>query len=389
MLDTDESFANLTSSEDSSDNSRDMTDELDESLGIERVIDQDEANLWLELKDNKSFITTFVSSHNLEKSISTRTALTKLNEVHRLFNELQQMVPQKLKLITDKPLFNKAKQSWDKQRFDMTVWLDDVKESLDAIEENNAKVKARGNVAQKVKVANAAIAAVEKDVRAKLDAHTKDLPADLNASQCENMRHVIKDIQDQVDDIKKHYDDLIELQPNSEVTHTEEFYKKKQELTELVTALLCKVNKQLTSTPNNSVLENPALQAQLQRDLANQLANNTPEVNAQLQQTLTGLTGLTRKSTGLYGKRQHPIFDGDILKYPKWRNEWKKTVQTGLTPDDVLIILDDCTPDTMRLSYCENLEAAWKKLDDRYKNPAAVCSKLITAFLEYKPKSNA
>ena len=349
-----------------------MPDEdLDSSLGIERLIDQAEADLWSELKENKSFLDKFLRNWKKTVTTSTRTANTKLAEVKRIQAELTKLVPKKISAITDPVNNAKAKDSWEKQDFDLIIWVDNATDALVSIDENNTRIKEAGNITARVKAKETYITGYVKDIDERIDIFDKELPADLNVTQCEAMRHNCKQLQDEVDKLKDLYDEKIDINPDHHLTYTEQYFTDRGKLTKKITTLLSKVSKQLTSTPNTSLVDSSQLQNQL-REAFNQTTSTTK----------------SSKSKSLYKKRDYPTFDGDILKYPRWRNEMKKSALSDLSDDEVIILLDDITPDTIRLEYCKSLEEAWEKLDNRYKNPAAVTSKLIKQFLNFQVKTS-
>lgn len=78
-----------------------------------------------------------------------------------------------------------------------------------------------------------------------------------------------------------------------------------------------------------------------------------------------------------------PKFDGEIRHYPQFKRDFQKHVIPTLHADDASYVLRSCLgkepADTVK-SVDDDIEEMWKRLDDKYGDPAKVADVIIDAI---------
>ena len=93
----------------------------------------------------------------------------------------------------------------------------------------------------------------------------------------------------------------------------------------------------------------------------------------------------TRAQSFTYAKRAWPKFTGNIRQFPRWLDEWMFQIAPNYSDSQMVDMLDEHTPEDIKLSHCSSLNECWQRLISRYSNPAVIASSLIKEFLNYKP----
>ena len=94
-----------------------------------------------------------------------------------------------------------------------------------------------------------------------------------------------------------------------------------------------------------------------------------------------------QKGNYSYLRRAMPTFSGKIRDFPRWLNEWQKEIAPRHSDAQLIDMINNHTPDTIKLSHCNTAEECFEKLKSRYGNPSVVAAQLIREFMNWKPKS--
>ena len=85
-----------------------------------------------------------------------------------------------------------------------------------------------------------------------------------------------------------------------------------------------------------------------------------------------------------YGKDSLPKFEGDPIKYPKWKGEMKKSVLVGKEDEYALRLMSELSPEKDLDGQFDTQAEGWAHMDDLYANPILVAERIVNKFIAVK-----
>ena len=85
-----------------------------------------------------------------------------------------------------------------------------------------------------------------------------------------------------------------------------------------------------------------------------------------------------------YGKGSLPKFEGNPIKYPKWKGEMTKSVLVGKEDEYALRLMSELSPEKDLDAQFDTQAEGWKHLDDLYANPTLVSERILNQFTDTK-----
>ena len=87
-------------------------------------------------------------------------------------------------------------------------------------------------------------------------------------------------------------------------------------------------------------------------------------------------------------KVKMPFFDGTIRQYPQFKKDFQKQVMPTVNKESACYILRSClgkeATDTVK-SMADNIQEMWKRLDEKYGDPAKVADAIINTVQNVRP----
>ena len=90
-----------------------------------------------------------------------------------------------------------------------------------------------------------------------------------------------------------------------------------------------------------------------------------------------------------YGKDSLPKFEGDPIKYPKWKGEMKKSVLVGKEDEYALRLMSELSPEKDLDGQFDTQAEGWAHMDDLYANPILVAERIVNKFIAVKSLEGA
>ena len=88
-----------------------------------------------------------------------------------------------------------------------------------------------------------------------------------------------------------------------------------------------------------------------------------------------------------YPKSTLPVFNGDPLKYPQWRKEYKECILKDVDDAFAVRILTENSPCKDLIALYTTQDECWTHMNDRFANPALVSKQVIRTFNEYTART--
>ena len=113
---------------------------------------------------------------------------------------------------------------------------------------------------------------------------------------------------------------------------------------------------------------------------------NSEEVNGDLKQTKT-----VKQSTVQIERMKFDIFDGDIRKYPKFKDEFLRYIEPLCKDNQLPFILKSYLSEIIRddvENVGENMEAIWERLDRKYGNEDRIVDAILADIKHLRDNQN-
>ena len=113
---------------------------------------------------------------------------------------------------------------------------------------------------------------------------------------------------------------------------------------------------------------------------------NSEEVNGDLKQTKT-----VKQSTVQIERMKFDIFDGDIRKYPKFKDEFLRYIEPLCKDNQLPFILKSYLSESIRddvENVGENMEAIWERLDRKYGNEDRIVDAILADIKHLRDNQN-
>ena len=113
---------------------------------------------------------------------------------------------------------------------------------------------------------------------------------------------------------------------------------------------------------------------------------NSEEVNGDLKQTKT-----VKQSTVQIERMKFDIFDGNIRKYPKFKDEFLRYIEPLCKDNQLPFILKSYLSESIRddvENVGENMEAIWERLDRKYGNEDRIVDAILADIKHLRDNQN-
>ena len=108
---------------------------------------------------------------------------------------------------------------------------------------------------------------------------------------------------------------------------------------------------------------------------------NSTSVNTSVVVPDISSSSSSSRSRNYYGKRDYPVFNGDPITYPAWREEMQQEVLHGLGDAASISIVAQTSPHKDLAQHFTKMTEVWEEYNRLYANPRVVSGKITKEFL--------